>query len=299
MTPAEAYALTALLHPRVALFHGEALALMRALIKDKSIDLVCTDPPYGAHTHKNLGKERRGDGRKQRPELTFPPLTHEQVTTLAAEFVRVCKGWIVVFTDDRSVDWWGRGFELAGGSWIRTGHWIKTNPMPLMRGDRPGTGTEPIVIGHADPLDLDTGEESIIIAHAIGRNMKWFSKPGGGGGRPALWRGPRDFDDLHPNQKPLWLMQELLGLFAPAGSVVLDPFIGSGSTIVAGLATTRFPGLVPLETACKGCQKKHAEHVITRPVLPDRFEFVGIEGHAPTLQVAKTRLEHALQGVAA
>lgn len=254
--------------PRCVLIEGRSLETMRALIKDRSIDLVCTDPPYGEHTHAKLGTENRGDGRKQREALTFPPLSHDQVRELAREFVRVAKGWILVFTDDRSVAWWGNGFIEAGGAWIRTGHWVKTNPMPLMRGDRPGTGSECIVIGHA-----------------IGHHMTW-----NGGGRPALWRGPRDMDGLHPNQKPVWLMQELLGLFGTAGGTVLDPFLGSGSTAVPLFMRERAPGVAPLESGCKKCQAKHAEMMEGRPPLPHHMSIVGVEGDGPTLQVATDRI---------
>ena len=38
---------------------------------------------------------------------------------------------------------------------------------------------------------------------------------------------------MHPTQKPLSLMRWLVRLVAPPGGVVLDPFAGSGSTLVA------------------------------------------------------------------
>ncbi len=263
-------------HPRCALLHGEAMYTLRHAVRDKSFSLICTDPPYGEHTHKNLGKEKRGDGYESREALEFPPLTKEQVYALAIEFVRISTGWIIVFTDDRSVEWWGSAIESAGGRWVRTGHWVKTSPMPQMSSDRPAVGTEPIVIAHSFP----PGE---------GR-MVWNGK-----GRAAVWRGPRDMDGLHPNQKPLWLMQELVGLFCPAGGSVLDPFTGSASTGVSALATARIPGLAPLEPACKGCSKKHAD--LNLAPLPERVSFLGIEGSLKTLATAKARLTTALQGV--
>ncbi len=273
----------ALNHSRLILLQGEALALIRAAIKDQSIDLVCTDPPYGEHTHSKMGKDRRSDGRKTSEALWFPPLTREFVEALAVEFVRVCKGWIIIFTDDRTQGWWGEAILKAGGSWVRTGHWVKTNPKPQMTADRPSVGTEPIVI-----------------AHATGKAMEW-----NGGGRssvfrgppeemPDAWRGNRDMEGLHPNQKPLWLMQELLGLFGPPGSVVLDPFFGSGSTAAAGFSSTRIPGLVPMDLACKACTAKGVEHLEKRPPIPDRFSFIGMEGHVPTLQTAVARLSPIL-----
>ncbi len=261
----------ALHHPRAVLLEGESLATIREVVRDKSVDLVCTDPPYGTHTHAMLGKDRRHDGRKTSEPLAFPPLTREFVDALAAEFIRVCKGWIVIFTDDRTIGWWGEAIERAGGRWVRTGHWVKTNPKPQMSADRPAVGTEPIVIAHAFP----PGDGKMV----------WT-----GGGRSAVWRGNRDPEGFHPNQKPVWLMQELLGLFGPAGAVVLDPFFGSGSTGVGALTTERVPGFMPPDHACKACAKRHVDHMENRPPVPSNFSIVGIEGDPATLQLAKSRL---------
>jgi site-specific DNA-methyltransferase (adenine-specific) len=43
----------------------------------------------------------------------------------------------------------------------------------------------------------------------------------------------RDVKAKHPNQKPLRVMATLVKNFAPAAGVVLDPFMGSGTTGVA------------------------------------------------------------------
>jgi site-specific DNA-methyltransferase (adenine-specific) len=46
---------------------------------------------------------------------------------------------------------------------------------------------------------------------------------------------PRDNDSpkLHPTQKPVQLLQRLIGLFTDEDDVVIDPVAGSGSTIIA------------------------------------------------------------------
>lgn len=40
---------------------------------------------------------------------------------------------------------------------------------------------------------------------------------------------------IHPTQKPIKLLQHLIGLFTDEGDVVIDPCAGSGSTLVAAL----------------------------------------------------------------
>ena len=52
---------------------------------------------------------------------------------------------------------------------------------------------------------------------------------------------PRDNDSpkLHPTQKPIKLLENLIKIFTDPGDVVIDPVAGSGSTIVAAINTGR------------------------------------------------------------
>lgn len=52
---------------------------------------------------------------------------------------------------------------------------------------------------------------------------------------------PRDNDSpkLHPTQKPVKLLENLIKIFTDPGEVVIDPVAGSGSTIVAAINTGR------------------------------------------------------------
>lgn len=45
--------------------------------------------------------------------------------------------------------------------------------------------------------------------------------------------------DLHPTQKPVRLMQALIELTTKPDQIVLDPFAGSGSTLVAARSLRR------------------------------------------------------------
>ena len=44
---------------------------------------------------------------------------------------------------------------------------------------------------------------------------------------------------VHPNEKPVALLEELIGDIVPEGGAVLDPFMGSGTTGVACARTGR------------------------------------------------------------
>jgi len=74
--------------------------------------------------------------------------------------------------------------------------------------------------------------------------------------RDAFTRGTDPLDEWrHPARKPLLLVQGLLGLVAPGGHV-LDPYVGSGTTLVACERTGRSGTGVEVNarhwvTACK------------------------------------------------
>jgi site-specific DNA-methyltransferase (adenine-specific) len=59
-------------------------------------------------------------------------------------------------------------------------------------------------------------------------------------GRPAnLWRVPRDPAGGHPTPKPVSLMARCIIHSTDRGDIVLDPFMGSGSTGVAAVENAR------------------------------------------------------------
>lgn len=256
---------------RFSLVHGDALEALRSFAP-KSFDLTCTDPPYSPHVHAKFGKERRSDGVIVPEELTFPPMTPALIAEVSRELVRVNKGWILIFGDERVSATWGASVEAAGGAWVRIGAWVKTNPKPQMTADRPASATEHITICHAEP-----------------KGFEW-----NGGGHAAAWRGNRDQsygDEPHPNQKPAWLLQALLGMFAPPGALVLDPYFGSGTTAIGAFAAERLPGEVPLETTCAKCVKKMLEAY--QPPLPRDLRVVGVEGAQKYVDLAISRIREA------
>jgi|SRR5690606_26458020 len=53
------------------------------------------------------------------------------------------------------------------------------------------------------------------------------------------WPRDNDSEKLHPTQKPVGLLKQLIELFTDPGDVVIDPVAGSGSTLVAALETGR------------------------------------------------------------
>lgn len=204
-----------------------------ASLPDKSVDVILTDPPYArdvyirsaaAARHDRSGT-RSDNGRKRTPSDGMAKLAagaigaiDELVEPLAGEFARLARRWVVVFSDVETAHRWRSALERHGLRYVRTGAWVKPDPMPQMTGDRPAVGFEPCTI-----------------MHAAGR-MRW-----NGGGRAGVWtHGTERFDRPdHPCPKPIALMESLVADFTDPGELILDPFAGSGTTGVAAIRLGR------------------------------------------------------------
>ena len=93
--------------------------------------------------------------------------------------------------------------------------WSKTNPAPLCNGKYVS--------------DL----EYIVYVHTKGtffNNDVYFSYKKKTKRYPII---PNGANKLHPTQKPLELMSELVVVHSKKGDVILDPFMGSGTTGIA------------------------------------------------------------------
>lgn len=219
-------------HAGVTIYHGDCREILPLV---GYVDHVITDPPYSDYVHS---KSRRGgtdapaldgSGRlvpssfSREKTFGFDALTPEVRRAAALWFAVFARRWILVFSDVESSGLWRDDLVAAEDrdgdtplEYVRTGAWVKIGATPQFTGDRPATGFE-----------------AITIAHRRGRK-KW-----NGGGSHAVWSYPivlnRSHSDprLHTTQKPEPLMLELVRLFTDGGDTVLDPFMGSGTTLAA------------------------------------------------------------------
>lgn len=193
------------------------------------VDHVLTDPPYARdvyqrlqspNTHKGSGTPARmGIRNHQYSSVSIEKLAagaigniDEMLAQVALEIARLTRRWALVFSDAESIHSWRFQLESAGMRYVRTGAWFKPDPMPQFSGDRPAVGFEPCTITHAQGP------------------MRW-----NGGGAAATWTYgtvKKDRPD-HPCPKPLGLMRELVYLFTDPDELILDPFAGSATTLVA------------------------------------------------------------------
>jgi hypothetical protein len=181
----------------VTIYHGSCFDWPHL---PKSVDHVITDAPYDPRTH--VGARSHGDSTSK---IDFAPLD----VPISVEFmIDVARRWIVSFC---TMEMTGEYQRVAGLAWVRAGFWRRPDGAPQFTGDRPAT-----------PGD------AIAIMHGPGKK-RW-----NGGGRHAYYEcGVERADRVHPAQKPLGLMLSLVADYTDAGETILDPFMGSGTTLVA------------------------------------------------------------------
>jgi site-specific DNA-methyltransferase (adenine-specific) len=225
------------------LYNGDSLEIIRTL---SGIDAVITDPPYssggafrGDRTASTSSKyqqstastrgtygEFSGDNRDQRSFLAWSTMWLSACMKVSNPGAILC-----AFTDWRQIPVTTDAVQCGGWVWRNIATWWK--PGVRMQKGRFSSSAEFVVYGSkGSPMP---GEKSL-------QNVLQF---------PPMM-GKRK---SHIAEKPLALMRELMGLATP-GALVLDPFMGSGTTGEAALASgRRFIGIeldrMHFERACE------------------------------------------------
>jgi hypothetical protein len=204
----------------VTLYCGDCRDVLPTLAP---VDHVITDPPYEAESHSMARRVQRGPERgtaRARKEmrvetLPFAPIDEETRQMVSDYFRSLARRWSLVFCQAEAAHKWEAAMVSAGLSRRRWCVWTKPDGQPQFSGDRPGVGYE-----------------TIVACHAKGKS-RW-----GGGGKLGVFRYAKQADGFggampHPTTKPEPLMLELVALFTDPGDTILDPFAGSGTTLVA------------------------------------------------------------------
>ena len=184
--------------------HGDAMAFLRES-GDKSVDVICTDPPFftpATHYQSRVSWGRAWADMSVLGEFFFQ---------FAHEAKRVLKesGHLLCFCHDESYPVF---YPVAFGLWDFTACliWDKT---------RPGMGK---IFRHQHEMIL-WASNSGAFCESDGKLHADILRHA-----PTLSR-----DRAHPVEKPPELIEELLGILTKPGHTVLDPFMGSGTTLEA------------------------------------------------------------------
>lgn len=227
-------------------YHGDCLDILPIL---GPVSHIITDPPYEDDAHR---PDRKITGRERGTIATafnFGSI-EESRFKVAAQMVGMCDGWLVAFCMAEGVRAWRDALEDAGAKYKRSMLWIKPDAMPQFNGQGPSVGFE-----------------SLVSAWCGEGYSRW-----NGGGRVGTFYHNKNSGGKHehPTQKPISLMQELVGLFSNDDETILDPFMGSGTTGMACLQLGRkFIGIEKdekyFDLACKRLAMVYSEPRLPLP----------------------------------
>jgi site-specific DNA-methyltransferase (adenine-specific) len=213
----------------VTLHLGDCREIM-ATLPAESVDMVWTDPPYGHANHdgdfnarlnEHRGIENKpianddGDGMRE----VVDAMLIEAARVLRADCCCCCccggGGPRPTFA------WVADRMDRGGFSFFHSVIWDKVNP---------GLGWR-----------YRRQHEMVMVAHRAGGKLLWANDKRA---VPNIYSEMPSRERSHPNEKPLQMVSHFLRLHAKPGQLVVDPFMGSGTTGVAAVrAGMRFTGI--------------------------------------------------------
>ena len=218
----------------VTIYHGDCREVLPTL---GAVDHVITDPPYSARTHSAhdaTAKGHRGQGfdGSARKVLGYSAWTPDDVRHVVPALCRA-SGWVVLMTDHVLCPAVHEAMEGAGRYVFAPLPWFVPGSRVRLAGDGPSSWTTWIVVSRT------------------GAQHRWGTLPGG-----YMQRG----NQLHMGGKPEELMAALVADYSRPGDLVLDPYMGSGTTLAAAKRLGRRSiGIEIDERACEIAAKRLAQ----------------------------------------
>jgi site-specific DNA-methyltransferase (adenine-specific) len=219
----------------IRIYHGDCLEIL-AQLPDSSIDLVFADPPYflsngGITCHAGkMVSVHKGDWDKSRG----PDANHDFNRSWLAACQRVLKpnGAIWVSGTSHVIHSVGFAMQQLGFKLLNDISWVKPNPPPNLSCRYFTHATETIIWAAKDKKSRHTFNYKLMKERNQGKQMKsvWEIKP------PESWE--KKFGK-HPTQKPVALLERILLASTNEGDLVLDPFLGGGTTLLTALRLRR------------------------------------------------------------
>ena len=200
-----------------------------SIFKNDSIDLIVTDPPYGIDFRSgrqtvDRKKSVKGEGSVNVRDFYFESISedHRLLTGWLTEAYRILKNDSAIYI---FAHWsqWSNLYNAVEAVGFNVKNMIVLNKSNHGMGDLKGSYAPK----HELLLYASKGRRNLIFPN--GRTDDVWSVP-------VKFSGSHKF---HPNEKPLsWIIPAILNSSIEK-QVVLDPFMGSGSTGVAAISTGR------------------------------------------------------------
>lgn len=182
---------------------GDCLEVLPT-IQDKTFELTITDIPYNNVNRKTNGLRQIDKGIADSSLIDIPKLV--------SEIKRVTKGSIYIFCEFNQVS---QIRELLSDLSTRIIVWEKTNPSPMNGKSIWLSGIELCVYAKFPKATYNNHCKNTVLRHKTIKSK------------------------IHPTEKPVPLLKELINSSSKENDLVLDCCAGSGSTAIACIETNR------------------------------------------------------------
>ena len=204
------------------------------LMADAQANMVFTDPPYNVDYANSAKDKMRG---KDRPILNdnLGDGFYDFLLAALTPMLERCAGATYIAMSSSELDTLQSSFRAAGGKWSTFIIWAKNT----------------FTLGRAD---YQRQYEPILYGWPEGAERHWCGDRDQG----DVWQIKKpQKNDLHPTMKPVELVERAIRNSSRPGDVVLDPFGGSGTTLIAAEKSGRVARLIELDP-------KYADVIVRR-----------------------------------
>jgi DNA modification methylase len=194
------------------------------LLDGTQVDMVFTDPPYNVNYANSAKDKMRGKDRAILNDNLGDGFYDFLLMALTPTIAH-CRGGIYVAMSSSELDVLQAAFRAAGGKWSTFIIWSKNT----------------FTLGRAD---YQRQYEPILYGWREGAQRHWCGDRDQG----DVWniKKPQK-NDLHPTMKPVELVERAIRNSSRPGNVVLDPFGGSGTTLIAAEKSGRIARMIELD----------------------------------------------------
>jgi len=211
---------------------GDSVEVLKKL-PDNSVDLIFADPPYNLQLNGELWRpnQTKVDAVNDEWDKFTSFQTYDK---FCEEWLKECRrilkkdGTIWVIGSYHNIFRIGKIMQDVGLWVLNDILWIKTNPMPNFKGTRFNNAHETLIWASKDKNSRYTFHYKTMKAFNEDLQLRsdWYIPICNGGERLKDEKGNK----LHSTQKPEALLYRIIISTSNPGDIVLDPFMGSGTT---------------------------------------------------------------------
>ena len=210
---------------------GDCIEVLKT-IPENSIDLIFADPPYNLQLQGELYRpnQTRVNGVDDHWDQFSSYKEYDQFTQ---DWLKACKrvlkegGAIWVIGSYHNIFRVGKVMQDLGFWILNDVVWVKTNPMPNFRGTRFNNAQETLIWAAKSQKSKYTFHYKSMKAFGDDKQMKSDWHIPICSGRERIKLGGKK---AHSTQKPEALLYRIIVAASNPGDLVLDPFMGSGTT---------------------------------------------------------------------